>query len=348
VDTTVCAGVAGTGEMRQPVVDLGSRFVRDVIRQTAEYGELSYRPFAMLGLTAGLRHYHYAKTVGGAYLGYNYFNGQTPMAYTELPANADGFNQKYNVEFKPTRNLMAYATASQGFRPGGANLTPGLPASAQSYKADSLWNYEVGLKTQWFDRKLTLNLDGYRIDWKNMQTSVTATYGNFSYISNVGAARIEGLEAEANANPLRGLYLNASYSYVFPRLTEDQVNSEVTAAGRVGNILTGIPRNTAAAGVEYNYDIAPGTRAMVRADYNYTGKITSQLNPTNALYRTYGRYGLVNLRAGIEKDRYSVYLYARNVFNRSGTSYISAVSGVADYIVTTTPRTVGVNLRSNF
>jgi outer membrane receptor protein involved in Fe transport len=72
--------------------------------------------------------------------------------------------------------------------PGGANLTPGIPASAQAYQADSLWNYEIGYKSQWFDRKLTFNADAYRIDWKNMQTSVTATYGNFSYISNVGGA----------------------------------------------------------------------------------------------------------------------------------------------------------------
>ncbi|NKI98213.1 TonB-dependent receptor [Novosphingobium sp. SG707] len=348
VDTTVFAGVPGTGEMRSPLVDLGSRFVRDVINQTAQFGELSYRPIDILTVTAGLRHYHYKKIVGGAYLGYNYFNGQTPMAYTEVNANADGFIQKYNVELKPTRNLMVYATASQGFRPGGANLTPGIPASATQYKADSLWNYELGLKTQWFDRKLTFNIDAYRIDWTNMQTSVQATYGNFSYISNVGAARIEGFEAELSGTPTKGLFLNGSLSVVYPRLTADQVNSEVTAAGRVGNILTGIPRTTASAGAEYGWDINSKWKGMMRADFNYTGKMTTQLNPTNALYRTYGKYSQVNLRAGIENERYGVYVYVRNLIDAKGLSYYSAVSGTPDYIATTTPRTVGINLRGNF
>jgi hypothetical protein len=100
VDTLVFPGVSGTGLMRDPVVDLGSRFVRNVTNQTAQFGE-SYRPFQILTLTAGLRHYHYNKTVGGAYLGYNYFNGQTPMSYTTVNANADGFIQKYNVDLKP-------------------------------------------------------------------------------------------------------------------------------------------------------------------------------------------------------------------------------------------------------
>jgi outer membrane receptor protein involved in Fe transport len=89
----------------------------------------------------------------------------------------------------------------------------------QAYQADSLWNYELGFKSQWFDRKLTFNADAYRIDWTNMQTSVTATYGNFSYISNVGA-RIEGFEMKLSGTPTKGLFLNGSVAAVYPRLTQ--------------------------------------------------------------------------------------------------------------------------------
>ena len=48
---------------------------------------------------------------------------------------------------------MFYATASQGFRPGGANITPGVPASNQVYGPDTLWNYEFGVKTQFLNHK---------------------------------------------------------------------------------------------------------------------------------------------------------------------------------------------------
>jgi outer membrane receptor protein involved in Fe transport len=344
VDTLVFPGVSGTGLMRDPVTDLGSRFVRNVTNQTAQFGEISYRPFQILTLTAGLRHYHYNKTVGGAYLGYNYFNGQTPMSYTTVNANADGFIQKYNVDLKISRDMMVYATASQGFRPGGANLTPGIPASAQAYQADSLWNYEIGYKSQWFDRKLTFNVDAYRIDWKNMQTSVTATYGNFSYISNVGAARIEGFEMELSGTPTKGLFLNGSVAAVYPRLTQDQVSAEVTAAGRVGNILTGIPRTTASAGAEYTHALTSMWNGMIRADYSYTGAMTTQLNPTNALYRVYGRFSQVNLRAGIENERWALCLRPQPAERGRGQLLLSRQRH-PDYIATQQPRTIGVNAR---
>jgi outer membrane receptor protein involved in Fe transport len=66
---------------------------------------------------------------------------------------------------------------------------------------------------------------------------VRATYGNFSYIGNVGSARIEGVEIETSANPFKGFTLNGAFHYVNPRLTADQVSAEVTAAGLKGDIL---------------------------------------------------------------------------------------------------------------
>ncbi|WP_232493534.1 TonB-dependent receptor [Novosphingobium kaempferiae] len=348
VDTLVFAGIPATGEPQQPTVDLGSRYVTDEVKQTAVYGEVSYRIFEPLTITAGLRYYDYKKTVGGMNLGYNYFNGQVPTAYREVTANANGLIKKFNVDLKITPDIMFYATASQGFRPGGANLTPGIPESAQTYAADSLWNYEAGLKTQWFDRKLTFNVDTYRIDWNNLQTSVQATYGNFSYIGNVGSARIEGVEAEASATPFPGLYLNAAFHYLKPRLTADQISAEVTAAGRKGDILPLIPRTTASAGAEYTFPAFSDFSALLRADWTYTGKMTSQIRPTNALYREFGKYSMVNLRAGVQNDRIGVFLYVRNLLNKVGVNTISSAAGVPDYWATTAPRTLGATLYSNF
>lgn len=348
VDTLVFAGVPETGEMQRPVTDLGSRYVTDKVKQTAVYGELSYRFFERLTLTAGLRYYDYKKTVGGENLGYNFFNGQTPQPYREVTANADGFIRKFNADFKITPDVMFYATASQGFRPGGANLTPGIPDSAQTYAADSLWNYEAGFKTQWFNRKLTFNIDAYRIDWNNLQTAVRATYGNFSYIGNVGSARIEGIEVEANTTPIQGLHLNASFHYLYPRLTADQVSAEVAASGLKGDILPLIPRTTASASAEYNFPVFADFSGLVRADWTYTGKMTSQIRETHAYYREFGKFSIVNLRAGVTNDNVGLFIYVRNLFDKIGVTSISSATGVPDYWATTTPRTVGVTLMSNF
>jgi outer membrane receptor protein involved in Fe transport len=348
VDTLVFPAVAATGLPREPVQDLGSRYIVDSVQQTAEYGEISYKLWDNLTGTFGLRHYHYNKDVGGAYLGYNYFNGQVPRDFVSVSANADGFVKKFNLNYHITQNVMTYATAAQGFRPGGANNIPGLPISNSTYKPDSLWNYELGVKTQLFDHHATFNVAVYRIDWTDLQTSVQATYGNFSFIDNIGKARIEGVEAEASATPVRGFTLNGSFNYLNPRLTADQVSSEATAPGKKGDILPLIPRMTASAGAEYDWDAFAGLKGLLRVDYTYTGKMTTQLRPTNVNYRTLGMFSIVNARFGFQNDGFGIFLYANNVFNEVGLTTISSAAGTPDYDVSTRPRTIGINMRKSF
>ncbi len=340
VDTLVFAGVPATGQPKQPIQDLGSRYIVDTVKQTAEFDPLT--------ITVGLRHYHYEKIVGGAYLGYNYFNGQVPRGYSEISANADGFVKKFNIDYHIDRNIMVYASATQGFRPGGANNIPGLPVGNSTYQPDSLWDYEFGVKTQLFDHHATFNLAAYRIDWTNMQTSVQATYGNFSFIDNIGSARIEGIEAETSITPFAGVALNGSFNYLNPRLTADQVSSEATAPGKSGDILPLIPRITASAGAEYQWAAFGGLNGLIRADYTYTGKMTTQLRPTNVNYRVLGMFSVVNARMGFQNDKFGVFLYVNNVFNTVGITSISSAAGTPDYYSSTRPRTIGVNLRKSF
>ena len=348
VDTLVFPGVAATGEPRQPVQDLGSRYIVDDVKQTAEFGEVSYRLLKPLTLTVGLRHYHYNKAVGGAYEGYNYFNGQIPRDFVSVSANADGFVRKFNADLHVTSDILFYTTASQGFRPGGANNIPGLPIGNSTYKPDSLWNYEAGLKTQFFDRHATLNVAAYRIDWSNLQTSVQATYGNFSFIDNIGKARVQGVEVEATATPLQGLIFNGNLNYLTPKLTADQVSSEATAPGKKGDLLPLIPRFTASAGAEYNWAAFGRFNGLARADYTYTGKMTTQIRPTNVNYREIGKYGIVNGRVGLQSDDIGVFLYVNNAFNKAGITTVAAAAGTPDYDVSTRPRTIGINLRKGF
>jgi outer membrane receptor protein involved in Fe transport len=348
VDTQVFAGVPGVGVPQEPIQDLGSRYIVDTVRQTAEFGEIGYKLFDPLTITVGLRHYHYDKIVGGAYEGYNYFNGQTPSGYTAISANADGFVKKFNIDYHVDRNIMVYASATQGFRPGGANNIPGLPVANSTYQPDSLWDYELGIKTQLFDHHATFNLAAYRIDWTNMQTSVQATYGNFSFIDNIGSARIEGIEAETSITPFAGVALNGSLNYLYPRLTSDQVDAEATAPGVSGDILPLIPRVTASAGAEYQWAAFSGLNGLIRADYTYTGKMTTQLSPANVNYRTLGMFSIVNARMGFQNDKFGIFLYVNNVFNTIGITSISSAAGTPDYYSSTRPRTIGVNLRKSF
>ncbi|MBB3691851.1 TonB-dependent receptor [Sphingomonas sp. BK580] len=353
VDTLPFAGDPITGGQRDPVDDLGGRNILTSVEQTAFFGELGYRLFAPLTLTVGLRHFDYTKTVGGAYLGYNFTNGQEPRAYEETTANAKGWVKKFNAELQLARDLLVYANAAQGFRPGGANNIPNLPAQYLVYRPDSLWNYELGAKTSWFGRRLTLNLAVYRTDWDEVQTSVSTLQqggGNFNFIYNLAGVRVEGVELEASARPLRHLTLSGSVNYNDAKLTSDQVDSTgfITAPGRSGDVLTYVPRATAAAGIDYAPPIDDRFNGLFRLDYTYTGRMTTELRESNAFYRRIGDYSIVNARVGIEGRGFGAYVFASNLFNENGLNRVASATGTPDYYVSTRPRTIGVNLRQSF
>jgi iron complex outermembrane receptor protein len=354
VDTLPFAGDPATGGQRDPVDNLGGRDVLTSVKQTAFFGELGYRLLSPLTLTVGLRHYDYTKTVGGEYFGYNFTNGQEPRAYQETSANAKGWVKKFNADLRATRNILVYANAAQGFRPGGANNIPNLPAQYLVYRPDSLWNYELGTKTSWFDRKATLNLAIYRTDWSQVQTSVSTLQqggGNFSFIYNLAGVRVEGVELEGSARPARYLSLNASFNYNKARLTSDQVDSTgfVTAPGLSGDILPYVPRTTASAGIEYSPPITDTLTGLARFDWTYTGPMNTELRPTNAFYREIGNFSIFNARVGVQAPGdLAISLFVNNVFNEYGLNRAASATGAPDYYVSSRPRTVGINMHKGF
>jgi len=63
---------------------------------------------------------------------------------------------------------MCMQTISRGFKSGG--VQPGTPLTTQSYAPETLWNYEVGFKGEFLDRRLQVNSSIFYMDWKNLQT----------------------------------------------------------------------------------------------------------------------------------------------------------------------------------
>ena len=354
VDTVVFPGVPGSGEPRSPTENLGGRYVVSYVKQTAFFGEVNFRVLDPLTVTVGLRHYDYTKTVGGEYLGYNFFNGQQPRAYEETSADAAGWGGKFNVELQATSDILLYATAAEGFRPGGANNIPNLPSEYLVYGPDSLWNYEVGAKTSFWNRRGTFNVALYRTDWKDVQTSVSTLQqggGNFSFIYNLAGVTVEGVELEGSLRLPFDVRLNASFNYNNARLDGDQVDDTgfIVAPGLDGDKLAYIPRATASAGVEYTPRVSDTVDALFRADWTYTGKMNTELRPTNSFYREIGNFSIFNARWGINTDDdFGVYVFMNNVFDKRGLNRVSAAVGVPDFYVSTRPRTIGINVRKGF
>jgi outer membrane receptor protein involved in Fe transport len=337
-----------TGQYYDPLVILQSRFVQTKSRQVAGFADVSVKPVSNLTLTAGLRYYDYKKTTGGQMtVGSPLFNS-TPGAFTSATTQASGWLKKFNVSYQATPRTLVYATASQGFRPGGANNVPGLPDSLVPYKADGLWNYEAGIKTGWFGNRLTFNAAVYQIDWDSMQTSARTLDSRYSFITNAGKARIRGGEVEIIAVPMTGLNLSGGVGYADAKLTEDQANDAVLitgTTGRDGDRIPNTPKWTVTAAADYTWALNDQLNALVRADFAYTGQMRSTFRTTDPSYNSYGDFSTVNLRAGVENERWGLYLFCQNVGDTLGKTSVMTQGGLTGLIYGIAPRTIGVNFR---
>ncbi len=327
------------------------RHVGTDTKQTAFFGEVAYKPIEKLTLTAGVRRFKYDKTVSGQVLISNFITQSYVGPAASVDASADGWVSKFNVSYQVTSDIMVYGLAAKGFRPGGANNVPGLASALLAYAPDSLWNYETGIKSQWFDRRLTLNAAAYQIDWSNMQISATSANGAFSYLTNAGKARIKGFEVEAVARPVRGLTLQATAAWVDAKLTQDQANSTILITGSTG--LTGdkfpnVADFSGSASAEYSWPLKGDLNGLVRADYAYVGESASQFRPTYVYYEKQGDYGYANLRGGVEGADWGAYLFLNNITNEVGRMSVTSALNNAKQVVSINPRTAGFQVRKRF
>ena len=350
IESKVAKGDAATGIINPN--DLTAwRHVGTETKQTAFFGEVSYKPIEKLTLTGGLRRFKYDKTVSGQVLISNFITQSYVGPAAQVDASADGWVSKLNASYQVTSDVMVYAVAAKGFRPGGANNVPGLASALLAYQPDSLWNYEGGIKSQWFDRRLTLNAAVYQIDWSNMQISATSANGAFSYLTNAGKAKIKGFEIEAVARPIRGLTISGTAAVVDAKLTEDQANSTILITGSTGlrgDEFPNVAKYSGSASVEYTWPLKGDLNGLVRADYAYVGESASQFRPTYVYYEKQGDYGYTNLRAGVEGSDWGAYLFVNNVTDEVGRMSVTSAVNNKQQVVSISPRTAGFQVRKRF
>ncbi len=352
VDSIQTRADATTGMAIQPFDALGARFIDNDVKQTAFFGELAYHVTDALTVTGGARRFDYDKTVSGAVTIGNVISNSPITAFSQVDASAKGWVNRVNVSYEVSKSLMFYAQASKGFRPGGANNIPGLTSGLVAFQPDSLWNYEGGIKSDWFDRRLTVNLSAYQIDWNNIQVQAQANVGaNFFIITNAGAARIRGFELETTLRPMTGLTLSSAIGVSDAKLTEDMTNSSVTVSGSTGlagDRLPFVPKFSGSLNADYVWPISDGLSGLVHLDASYTGGTASQFRPSFVYYEKVPSYTVVGARVGVEGDGWGAYAFAQNLTNSVGPVSITSAAGALDQVVSLTPRTVGVTVRRTF
>jgi outer membrane receptor protein involved in Fe transport len=189
------------------------------------FGELSFKPIEQFEITVGGRYFdttakadvlNQAGALGG------YPGGYTPTDSSgSVNQKEDGFTPKVTLAYRPSKNLMAYATYSEGFRVGGINPNAGLlPSIPQAYESDTVKNYEAGIKAQTPDGRFAIDLTGFQIDWDNIQARLFGPAPSyFSYVVNAGGARIKGVEFSGTVNVNRMVRFSSNVTYQDAKIT---------------------------------------------------------------------------------------------------------------------------------
>jgi len=334
-------------------------------KEIAAYAEVNYNVTDELQLTVGLRQsevgFHYHQSFFGPV---NSNNIPTLANQLESLGNTDEkpFTPKFGVKYQFDEDVMAYATAAKGFRPGGVNaqLSQNIcgPAALQyglnvtdlpkTYKSDTVWSYEAGAKARLFDGTVQLNGDVYRIDWKNVQATQSPGFGcGIVFTTNAGGARSQGVELESQAILFEGMTANLGFEY-------DDTEYTSTAAAIHGPLkdlnvaLKGqhfaIPPWTLNLGARYSLptggDWLPYVRADLRlaAAYNQSVFGLGTYAPdTNHVAATQN----LNLRLGVEFNQYDVNLFILNATNYDNGITTGGRSGCANAACSVTSGTGG-------
>lgn len=287
-------------------------------KQYAVFADVSYRFNQSLKATAGLR-YSYAPTTFNDFQGGYFSLGVPPISQ---PAKFYSTTPKFSLTYDVTPDMTLYASASQGYRIGGSEIyiSPGLCAqdlanlglksAPNTFNSDTLWSYEAGLKGRFFDDTLSIDVDGYLVQWSNIQQTVNLPICGYTITTNVGDAQSYGPELEVNYKPVRDLTLGLSTEYTHDTLTK--VTSSVGAA--VGEHILNVPQWMATLRFDYSHPFMNDVKGFVRADYDWTGPSNGAFNPADPDFSR-PVYSVLNGSVGVNLHGFEISLFAKNLLD---------------------------------
>lgn len=351
------------------------------LSQIAVFGEATYTLFDRLGVTAGLRWYDWEedKTFksGGIFS-----NGDAQNQNVTVSSN--GFTPRFMVNYDVTDRVAVNAQASRGFRLGGVNdpLNQDLcgPANYETYqgfqrfKDETLWNYEVGLKSSY--KKVTLNGSLFYTDISNLGVNVDAGACSSRVVINVPEAHTMGGELEFAVTPTDALLLKFAGSYVeaeFDSTVTNMADGSVIDGIQDGNRIPSVPNWQLSAVATYTFPgLFQSEESYVTASWQFVGsQITQsgdQVNtqfPGRAMYvdpagarmqRNYrdqmelDPYHLLNLNTGLLYDTWEVMFYVKNITDENPQLSFDRERGGAARLAYRVgqPRTFGILSRFYF
>src|SRR3984957_12782758 len=250
-----------------------------------------------------------------------------------------------DIDFHFTDDVMGYAQVSTGFKGGGVNPRPFFTFQAVKFNPETVTNYEVGIKSSWFDHTLRANIDGYFANYRDIQLALL----NCDFLNppplagvplpcalpfNAGNAHIKGIELELEEHPFAGLQIDVSGSYLDFNYTS---LSAYPTGVTLGMTTPFTPKWQGSAGIQYHIPMADFGSFTPRLDVNSRSQIYT--NSVNGPLNLIGGYTILNARFTWQptKDNWNVALEALNLGGKTYFLNKFDLTGAGGGTVTGTP-----------
>ena len=328
-----------------PFLTVDTRDLRRVSH--AGYAQGTYRLTDRLSVTLGARYSHERMRLDGAEYMFDANLQPTTLVDTGHANDSwDSLTYRADAQYQASSGLMFYGSVARGFKSGGFNVRGNTDLSNLGFAPfdpETAVTYEVGLRSEWLDRKLRFNATVFDTKYQDIQLrQQTFVDGIFTtLIENAAKARIMGAEVELSATPVKGLTLTGAYGHLDPRYLDVGQVRGLTLSSEFQRT----PRNSFSASANYEVPLRSNTLEL-HADYSYRSKEQFQILPAINDQRGYGLLGArIGLRAG--SNRWAVALFGTNLtdkhYRTAGRGTLIKQVGFA-YSSVAMPRQIGFQI----
>jgi len=320
-------------------------------KEYAAFGDLTWHITAAFDATGGVRYstnkQDYVATESGLLLSQPQF---PPVTLPAVPSTEHNTTWMANARYHFTRDVMAYVRVATGYAPGGANTPyPGVPQATVG--SETLTSYELGLKSEFLDRRALVNLAVYHINWKDIQLNALST-GGIGYVTNGGTARSDGVELSADYSPLEGLKFGFTSAYTDAHLTS--LNADVSEPFVLGTQLENVSKWTVSGTADYGWTLSDAMSAHIGGGVRWIGQQQGAQLAGGYPYFILPSYSMIDSNARLIFGPWTVRLYINNLTNARAYSFarvnqdaVTQAIPQIDYTLAQ-PRTVGAGFVFRF
>ncbi len=315
----------------------------------AAFGQFTYNLNRKLSLTVGGRYTYEERTfnLNSAFVEPEFRIPLIDAFRSKIDDNV--FSGKIGITYKPSDSYMFYASFSRGFKSGGFNGGAlFFPGEATAVEPEFLNSFEVGFKSSFYENRLHFNTTAFYYDYDNLQVFNLRNFGDVprQVLQNASDARIYGLDAELEAQPVERLWTRLGLGLLNTEYKDFIVGDGTDYSG---NELVSAPDVTFNGAVGYSFPLGSLGSITTRMDFNFNDNMFFDSSNTSRIGAD--SYWLLNARVAFEtkNGRYALAFVGKNL---TDTVYLTEVFDLSDFgfdqKVMGAPRTFAVELTMRF